>query len=164
MKKYLIILFVFCAQLSKGQEVNLSDFEGLLGHWKGTLTYLNYADDKTNFTLETQLKSIVEGNEIKMSFSYIEPNGEIVEGHEKIEVSERKGKWYINKKWKVLSFDTNENGWVLLLEIRGKDNNRKSTMQRKVTFATSSLRIEKQVRYDGTDRFFQRHIYELESI
>jgi len=164
MKKYFVLVLAVSSLFAQGQEVNLSDFEGLIGNWQGSLTYLDYGDDKTRVSLETRLEAAIKGNELKMDFYYTEPNGEVVIGKEKIAISERKGKWFVNKGWEVLSFEKTNNTWTLLVETKAKDNNKKSIIRKNFTFETSSVKIEKLVKYNGTDQFFQRHVYVLESI
>ena len=160
--KYLILLTVISISgRALSQELTEKDLYQLVAKWEGTLTYLNYGDDKTQVELKTEMDALWSGGDVQFKFRYTEPNGEIVEGKDKVSLRKKNGKSIINKDWTVSEFQKVDNGWRLLMETTGKDNGKKSSIRKEITLAGSTLQIKKLVKYNGTDNYFQRHIYQF---
>ena len=107
------------------------------------------------------MDALWSGGDVLFKFRYTEPNGEIVEGKDKVSLRKKNGKSIINKDWTVSEFQKVDNGWRLLMETTGKDNGKKSSIRKEITLAGSTLQIKKLVKYNGTDNYFQRHIYQF---
>ena len=160
--KYLILTIALCfSQIGLSQEVTEKDLHQLIAKWERTLTYLNYGDDKTQVELKTEMDALWSKDDVLFKFRYEEPNGKVVEGKDQISLESKNGKTIINKDWTVSEFQKISNGWRLLIVTDGKDNGNKSSIQKEIVLADSTLQIKKLVKYNGTDNYFQRHIYQL---
>lgn len=141
---------------SFGQEVSSADLAIIKGEWKGTLAYTDYGNDKTQYELKTNLTADWKGSSGKLKFYYTEPNGKIVTSTEKIKLISTT-EFRFDGKWKITQFDKLDNSsWRLTLETEGKDNNRDATIRQFIRVSKNEFSVQKMVRYNGTEEFFQR--------
>lgn len=152
------MLLTFCLFESFGQEISKEDLIGIDGNWSGSLTYTDYGDDKTKYTLQTNLTASVKEGSVKLQYAYKEPNGKVVTSTEKMKLGEGDTFTY-GGKLRVLEFSKNptEKSWRLVLEKTGKDNHQSVVIQQIIELSPEAFSITKMVKYDGTDSFFQRN-------
>lgn len=142
------------------QEIQKDDLQLLSGSWTGTLTYTNYGDDSTRYSLQTKMIAEWQGKKVMLAFEYTEPNGEIVKGKQSLKLGKTPNEIFYNGKWPVTGFLRTENGWELSVEKPGKDNNRNAMIRQKLILAGgNALTITKLVKYEGTEHYFQRNQY-----
>lgn len=58
------------------------DLSFLVGKWSGTLTYLDYKDNKSRVELKATLVCTLVADGLRYQFNYVEPNGKPVQGDE----------------------------------------------------------------------------------
>ena len=76
-----MLAFLFALTL---QAAPAADLAFLAGRWQGTLTYLDYKDNKTHVTLQATLTCTRTDGGLRYRFEYVEPNGKTVAGDETV--------------------------------------------------------------------------------
>ena len=131
------------------------------GEWKGTLTYLNYGDDKTLVTLPVRVEASFSEKGVEFKSFYTEPGGGIEKRSDRFRI--KKNNIYYNGYWDIVSFETKSlEEWTLSLKSEGKDNNRKASFKKVVEVSPNKITIQKMVKYEGTEEYFIRNSYRLE--
>jgi hypothetical protein len=142
------------------QKVSSDDLSGINGKWEGKLSYVDYGDDKTEYSLNTMMEATWENGSGKLKFEFKEPNGKLVYSTEKIKLISNE-EFKFDSKWQIVDFSQNGESWKLILESNGKDNNKESTLREVINYENEKLVIKKMVMYKGTDSFFMRNSYHL---
>ena len=143
------------------QTITSEDLTKIKGTWMGHLIYTDYSNDQTQVKLETNLVADWKKNSGLLVFEYIEPNGKVVRGKQKIKLGKNSSQFYMDGEWRVIDFQKTEANWKLMLEKVGKDNNRDAVIQQELQVSAVDLTIVKSVKYAGTDQFFVRNRYEF---
>jgi hypothetical protein len=131
------------------------------GEWNGTLTYLNYGDDKTMVDLSVKMVANFDKDRLKFDYFYDEGNGRI---------EKRTGVFKITRS-KILyngsstldeSDITDLEHWKLSMSSQGKDNNKKASFKQTVEVSPERIVYIKIVKYDGDSDYFMRnrHVFE----
>ncbi|MEP5105705.1 MAG: hypothetical protein ABJQ84_13830 [Ekhidna sp.] len=167
MKKLIFKLFLYSAIVAPifsnpcfGQNISNQDLSMINGSWEGQLTYVDYGDDQTQYSLDTKLFVTWKNSKGKLKFEFKEPNGKLVYSTENMKLL-NESEFEFDSKWQIADFEKSSSGWTLLLEMESTDNNRPSTLRQEIKLENSKLSITKMVMYDGTKSFFMRNQYEL---
>jgi hypothetical protein len=134
----------------------------LAGNWAGTLTYLNYRDNKSRVTLETKAVSTIEADTIKMQFEYTEPSGKLIPSSDWLWLSPDGNSLCWDGEsdaYKVSKLVRSDSSMTLIVQKVGVDNNKKATIRKTILVRGKTLTIAKQVRYQKTRKFVTRNTY-----
>ncbi len=156
----LVLVTTFTGLLAQ----SLDDRVGfVLGEWTGHLDYLDYGDDSTVVRLRTTMRSRVDrdGSAIWLQYRYTEPDGSTVTSQSSIRSGESADIIRFDGEWKIVAreIDRGDRGARLVLERSGEDNNRPAHFRLTLRGDGDRLEFRKEVRYEGTDRFFVRNAY-----
>lgn len=159
---FLLFLGVFLnAQVPS---VTSNEFQQLVGEWDGSLTYVDYRDDKSNIKLKCNMIASWKGNKGTIKIGFTEPNGKII--YDKVKLN-------LLKQGKVVKFDGEKyqvnslkkvKGFQLVMSCISKDNNRVADIKQFLNINESSITITKKVKYKGTEDFFLRNEYVLNRV
>lgn len=131
------------------------------GEWEGSLTYLNYGDDKTLVTLPLKVEADYSEKGVEFKYFFTEPGGRIEKRTDRFRI--KKKNIYYNGNWEVVSFEAKSlEEWTLSLESEGKDNNQKASFKKIINVSPSKITIKKMVKYAGTEEYFVRNSYLFE--
>lgn len=132
---------------------HLSVYEG---EWEGTLTYLNYGDDKTLVDLPVRMVATRKNDRMNFEYFYNEGDGRTEKRTGSFKV--KGDKIYYNGKWDVVNTQIeNVSNWYLELKSDGKDNNRNASFKKIVVVAPKKIEVTKWVKYEGESDFFMRN-------
>jgi len=155
-------LFLTPIQAQKSVLQN-SDFSNINQEWKGQLQYLNYGDDKSIVQIPCTLKTnFIDGkiNSI-IEFDEKDGNGKKMTSMAKFYLSKNGKHFMIDKdKWEIISTKHTDQTIQIIATNRGEDNNRPAEI--KTTWVLEkgvSITWKKDVRYDGTEDFFNRNTF-----
>ena len=157
MKNILLVLalLMHISETVYGQ-TTIDNFAFMQGNWIGVLEYTDYQDDKSKVQLKTTVAYALQFGKMVSQHTYTEPDGSMVYD---------KGQIYVSKKSDMVNFGgeklkivKNTEG-VLILEGAGDDNNKKATIRETIHYSKDSLRILKEIKYDGQTVFLNRHEY-----
>lgn len=153
----LTLLVAVMLQSPPAQDLSL-----LEGRWSGTLTYLDYKDNKTHVTLQTTLDATRTANELRYRFSYVEPNGKPVTGDETLVVASADGRSIRigSDEWTITSSAAGR----VVLEREGIDAGRPARFSRSYMIAGDELRIQTTATPAGGDPPVVRNTYVLRRI
>ena len=136
----------------------MKDLAGLPGSWTGTLTYTDYSDDKKQVVLPTSLTIADLKDSLSLTYSYTEPNKKIV-----TEV----GSLYVYEGGETLFYDGNEFDIVavrrlgdrltIIADREGMDNNKEADIRETFIIGPATLNVHKEVKYEGTEKYFMRN-------
>ncbi len=159
--KFLFTILILLTGFSRDQTLTNDHLEVFEGEWSGSLTYLNYGDDKTKVTLPMDAEITFSDKGLAFKHMFKEPNGAIETRTTKFRL--RKDKIFFNGSWEFKSGQFKDlKNWTLELEGKGKDNNRASAFTKTIEVSSNRIVVTKRVRYEGTDHYFVRnkHVYE----
>ncbi len=146
----------------------LAPFRRLAGEWAGTLTYTDYTDDATRVELGVRIgvaerRDSLGAPALELRYAYTEPDGRAVEGGRDLLVpgTDPARVSFGDHGWAVLARDTTGGRLRLVVEREGDDNDRPATIRETLTATGDAWTLLKEIRYSGTDRFFERHTYAL---
>ena len=139
-------------------KIKSGDFKRLLnGQWKGKLTYQDYRSNKKVSILSNL--TVTESNEDKLSwiFEYEYPDEPKANKKSIVKISED-GKTFdeetvverTNLPNKTLKIVTTKNGM---------DNDKPAVLRHTYLLSKKSFSIKKEVKYEGTQKFFERNEY-----
>jgi len=142
----------------KTPKIKSSDFKQLTaGQWKGKLTYQDYRSNKKVSILSNL--TVTESNEDKLSwiFEYEYPDEPKANKKSIVKIS-KDGKTFdeetvverINLPNKTLRIVTTNNG---------TDNDKPAVFRHTYLLSKKSFSIKKEVKYKGTQEFFERNEY-----
>lgn len=163
-----LVLTNFCFIISLSAQdavVQNSDFASINKEWVGQLKYLNYADDTQIVSIPCTLKTEFDHGKIKskIEFDELDKKGKKMTSKSKFRLS-KDGKYFImdGEKWAISSMEKKDQTIQIIAQKRGKDNNQQADL--KITWTLikdTSISWKKDVKYDGTDQFFNRNIFEF---
>ncbi|NNE04522.1 MAG: hypothetical protein HKN15_02200 [Xanthomonadales bacterium] len=158
----LLAAISFAAFAESGQEaqveVSMEDFQALEGDgWEGSLNYLNYGSDKRS-TIPVKMAIEISGKRsLQIAIRY--PGEEEYNNSEKIKIS-RNGKRVDG--YDLVARELQPDGVLLLTTLgSGRDDDRKADIQMVYFISANEFRIEKNVRFDQDDGFFNRNVYQF---
>ncbi len=160
---FLASLLINSTIYAQSLAVQNSDFEGINQNWTGQLQYLNYGDDKSIVKIHCTLKTDFKKGKIKsiIEFNELDKKGKKMTSKSKFQLSKNGEFFLIDKeKWEVVSMEKADQNIQIIAQKRGKDNNRMADL--KITWTlkkNQSISWKKDVRYDGTDQFFNRNSF-----
>lgn len=158
--KILISVFLIIIGTIFPQSLTNNHLKVYEGEWEGTLTYLNYGDDKTLVTLPVKVEAIHNEKGVEFKYFFTEPGGRIEKRTDRFRI--KKDRIYYNGYWDFVSEDLVDlENWTLELKSEGKDNNRKASFKKLIEVSPSAISIKKLVKYEGTETFFVRNEYQL---
>lgn len=152
-----------CATPPTGGADPLEPYRLLVGRWAGELTYTNYRDDATRVTLGVQTTVREEAGALVFATVYTEPDGrEVGGGESRLEPGADPSRLrYDGEPWRVLAREADPARLAVVLERDGEDNERPATIRLTLTAQGGSWQVVKDVRYQATESFFERHRYVL---
>ncbi len=180
----LFLSFVGYAQ----QKAKIPDnfLKAMQGDWKGKLTYTDYQDDSTQVTMDVWLKSDVVNKKLIKQFYYKEPDGNTKQKSKSQDTTytTNGGENLIESGYKlpfrVVQFSTSKSTnsssttvdgvkvkksaaatheQMVVMETADDDNEKKSTIRTTITVDANNMTIKKEVKYEGTSKFFVRHTF-----
>lgn len=160
MKIIVHILFFLLPAFSFAQkkELTYKDLKGLTGNWAGQLVYTDYSDDKTQVTLPTKLEVVDMNDSVALNFTYMEPNGKTVMDKGSLRTYEEGKKlWYDGFEFDILAVRRNGERLIVIAEREGPDNNKQADIRETFVIGPMVFYIKKEVKYEGTDKFFTRN-------
>lgn len=136
--------------------VSMEDFDVLAGDgWEGSLTYLNYGSDQRSTIPVKMAIEILGKHSLRIAIRY--PGEEQYNDAEKIKIS-RNGKRVDG--YDLVARELQPDGALVLTAIgSGRDDDRKADIQMVYFISANEFRIEKNVRFDQDDNFFNRNVY-----
>ncbi|HEX9951595.1 MAG TPA: S41 family peptidase, partial [Rubricoccaceae bacterium] len=146
----------------------VAPFRRLVGDWTGTLIYTDYQDDATRVGLGVRIgvaeqRDALDASVLEFRYAYTEPDGRAVEGGRDLlgPGTDPARLSFGDYEWTVVGRDTTGGRLQLVIEREGDDNDRPATIRETLTAGTDAWALLKEVRYTGTDAFFERHTYAL---
>ncbi len=132
----------------------------LVGKWIGALEYLDYQDNTSRVSLPTELTVKEAGKKLKLQFAYLEPNGKIVRGKNKVIIGDETIEWG-GSDWDIQSVEgePDEGGWKMVLLTEGEDDDRPATLRQTIIRKKNELTLLKEVRYGPDEPFTFRNTY-----
>jgi hypothetical protein len=166
MNKKIILLFclliLFTAKSLVAQKKNtnflLSTLSSSRGHWKGTLTYLDYSSTNS-YTIPAEIDISFTNNKEGFIRAYSYPN-EPNENSTDTTYTKQSGKYF--GKEKVTRFiKSNSKDFILITEFNDVDGNDKkpATIRHKYQLEGNSFIIRMDVKFKGTKNWINRHEY-----
>ena len=159
MKKISLLLsFVFLLFFTHAQPFQIMDLKQSVGHWEGSLTYLDYSTGKP-YTMSANI-SISLTNDQKgyiMGFEYPK------EPHANAADTSYVANGIFGQE-KIVSFKKEPSGdFALITEKFGEDGNdhQKATLRHNYHLKGNAFSISKEVKFDGTDKWIKRNAYQF---
>lgn len=152
---FLSLTFLF------NQELTPDHLKVYSGEWNGTLTYLNYGDDKTMVDLSVRMVATYDNDKLKFEYFYNEGDGRVEKRTGTFKIT--KSKILYNGSWTLDESEiTDLQHWKLSMSSEGKDNNRKASFKQTVEVSPDRIVYIKMVKYDGESSYFMRnrHVFE----
>ncbi|MEM7786126.1 MAG: S41 family peptidase [Bacteroidota bacterium] len=148
------------------EAVRLDD---LAGDWTGTLVYTDYGDDATRVTLPITASGQITRDDrlgadaLRLDVVFTEPDGSPggTGSTTLAALPEARAFGYDGEAWQVLSHAASADGFEVVIEAEGADNNRPATIRHTIRHRDGVLTDRKDVRYQGTDAFFERNTVTL---
>jgi hypothetical protein len=158
MKKIFFSILVLVSLITNAQQtISINDFKTLEGKWKGSLTYLEYRSGTSETIKSNAAIAIKEGDIFELSLYYTdEPD------HNNAELYQIKEKATMVNNMKVVERVMQADGSLkIIFESKGPDGNdyKPATFNHIYIIAKNNFTITKMVRFEGEDKFFQRHQY-----
>ena len=166
--KFAILSFLFLLSnllvvtiYAQNTAVQNSDFATINQQWVGQLQYLNYGDDKSIVAIPCSLKTDFTKGKVNsiIEFDELDKNGKKMINKAKFYLS-KNGKYFMmdKEKWEIISTENTAKTIQIIATKKGEDNGRSAEM--KITWLLEkgkSLSWKKDVRYEGTNNFFNRN-------
>ncbi len=159
-----MIFFVFAlitvAAQTKSINFQISTLSSSVGHWKGTLTYLDYSGSNL-YSMPAEIDISYTGNKVGYIMAYTYPN-EPKANNTDTTYTKGSGKYFGREK--VISFvKNNSRDFTLITEFDDVDGNdkREATIRHKYKLEGNSFIIRMDVKFKGTNEWFNRHEYQF---
>lgn len=140
---------------SSGPTAEVSDFQGMVGAWDGTLTYLDYGDNETRVSLQTSVVYTAQTSGLDFEFAYTEPNGEVIRDEGTLRVLDDGRIGMGLEAFEVQQREVRgPSDALIVMTRRGTDNDRPGMVWRTIQIEGDVLIIRQEILLDGmTDRF-----------
>lgn len=146
---------------AQNNTVSNSDFKEMIADWTGNLSYLNYQDDKSIFTIPCILKTTFKNGKLKTKITYdeLDKKGKKMTSKSSFHISKDGQHLMVGKdKWKIISSKKSDTQIQIITQTTGDDNNRPSEFRMTLTITKGeSIQWKKEVKYQGTENFFNRN-------
>lgn len=163
--KILKIPFLFCLILfGFNSEMPFTHIQDLKGNWNGTLTYTDYQDDVSRYTLNCKMNVKVKKNSACLKIAFTEPNGTIVYDKVKLKILKSGNEVKLDgQEYRVKMFkkDKKSKGWELIIQSRSTDNNKQAIILQRINYSPSKLSIAKEIDYEDGSKIIQRNKFEF---
>jgi hypothetical protein len=136
----------------------ISTLSSSVGHWKGTLTYLDYSS-ANSYTMPAEIDISYTSNKTGYIRAYIYPN-EPKANSTDTTYTKGSGKYFGREK--IVSFvKSNSKDFTLVTEFEDVDGNDKkeATIRHKYQLEGNSYIIRMDVKFKGTSNWINRHEY-----
>ena len=156
-----------CAPRLQPSDTAAPQLDALAGEWSGTLTYTDYGDDQSRTTLPiTATASSVQDPSfdetgLLLNVSFREPDGTPAGSSRTLFTPLSDAIGYDLERWQLITASVEDDAFSYTFETESEDNNRPATIRQTVAYRAGVLTNRKEVRYEGTNRFFERNIVEL---
>lgn len=158
MKKAITLFFALVCLIAKAQTLTNTEIMPIIGSWQGTLTYLDYTSN-----VKTVIPANVDIQQIKVgvfTFSNQFPKEPHVKWTDTVAIS-KDGMWY--GKVKVVSKKQLADGTlVFITEENGNDDKKPALLRRTYTISPNKYSVVKDVKFDGSNEWINRHEYKYE--
>jgi hypothetical protein len=159
-----MIFFVFSlltvAAQTKNINFQISTISSSVGHWKGTLSYLDYSS-ANSYTMPAEIDISYTSNKAGYIIAYNYPN-EPKANSTDTTYTKGSGKYFGREK--VISFvKSNSRDFTLITEFDDVDGNDKkeATIRHKYKLEGNSFVIRMDVKFKGTTEWIKRHEYQF---
>ncbi|MCX6206359.1 MAG: nuclear transport factor 2 family protein [Bacteroidetes bacterium] len=164
-KLALLVLFVVTQLMSASAQIKninfqISTISSSTGHWKGTLTYLDYSS-ANSYTMPAEIDISYTSNKAGYIRAYTYPNEPKANSTDTTYTKES-GRYFGREK--VISFvKTNSRDFTLITEFDDVDGNDKkeATIRHKYKLEGNSFIIRMDVKFKGTTNWLNRHEYQF---
>lgn len=151
---------VYCQDMQDApkNQILTSDLVLLIGHWEGTLTYVDYSTNEP-YTMPANLVMKQGKNEFQLIGSHEYPNEPGANTNVKLKISENGAR--LNKR-NVTSREILPDGQIqIMTEYLHKDGNDGKMATNRITYTLGSDKysVRKDVRFDGTTDWIMRNEY-----
>ena len=161
MKSIFAAILLSLGILIQPNEVTKEHLQVFEGEWTGSLTYLNYGDDKTLVTLPLRTEASMDAKGVRFNYYFTEPSGSIEERKDRLYF--RDGKLMFSGKWEIVSSEAKDlQNWTMELKKSGKDNNKDSDFKESIIVTPDKITVTKMVKYRDGDAYFMRNQYVFE--
>ena len=142
------------------------DLSSLEGDWDGTLRYLDYGDNESYVSLKTQATYRLGRDQIKTSYAYTEPNGEIINDKGSIKLSSDGTVAMDGLTYRILDIDKEGDApWsAIRMEAPGVDNGSPGMITITIAMAGDALTITKDVLLEGETDPYTRNEYAFQRV
>ena len=161
MKNILKIGLLLCLSntllFAQNNKISAIDFKPLIGHWQGSLTYLDYQTNKP-YTMPADLEVKQIEDRSSFVFSNIYPNEPKANDADTVIISDSGLK--INDE--IITSKRKTNGLLeITTELTGIDgnDNKAATIKHIYTFGTNEYVVIKEVKFVGSTKWIKRHEY-----
>lgn len=153
----ILTLVVSLSAMAQNKKVSSKDLQPLVGSWAGQLTYLDYSDNKAVGIKASLMVKKKNENFYQFNFSYPDEPGQSSRDDYNIN---KKGTM-IGDKMIIERSVQEDSSLKIVLEENGKDGNdqKPATFRSVMIITKKTFTVTKLVRFDGEDKFFQRHQY-----
>lgn len=165
MKTFLIFFFVTgmlgISVFSQTPTVSARDLKPLEGRqWTGTLTYLDYTSGKKTTIKSNIVVTRSSSDALSWTFEMYYPLEPAADGKDEVSLS-LDGRTFNGE---AVIESTKLPGGILrvVTTAPGKDDNRNATIRHTYLIGKRTFSIQKEVKFDGTDEFIERNIYNWE--
>lgn len=164
-KQVLTLILVFNLMLQLTAQTStyrfqISTLTSSVGHWQGTLTYLDYSSSKS-YTMPAEIDISYTSNKTGYIRAYTYPN-EPKANTTDTTYTKESGKYFGREK--VVSFvKSNSKDFTLITEFDDVDGNDKkeATIRHKYKLEGNSFIIRMDVKFKGTTEWINRHEYQF---
>ena len=149
------------AQTNSGQssQMELKDFQTIIGKWNGSLTYMDYQTGNP-YTMKANLR-VVKGRSPRQLVVYNEYPGEPgANSKSKFRLSKNRKK--LNRKTISTRAQINAQEVKITTEHKGKDNRKKALVRNIYIIGAKTFINRKEVKYMGTDEWITRNEYSFQ--
>lgn len=155
----LCLNFAAFAQTAKAK-LNADQLQTLSGSWEGTLTYLDYQNDKSKVTLKVKSVNQWLAPNLSRDVIFTEPNGKEIKSaavttvaNDGKNITEDKLTWAVIKN----AFDKKKKERTVVYEARGEDNDKPADLRKTLVIRQDEYTVTKTVRYQNTAEYFVRN-------
>jgi hypothetical protein len=157
-RSLLIALFSILPVFAQTATVKPEDFRTLTGgRWMGTLVYVDYRSNKEVSIPSNLTVAEAKGEDPTWIFEYEYPDEPKANSKENVKLA--KNGTSINDETVVERASLDGGLLRVVTERRGKDNDRDALIRYTYTIGQSSFSIKKEVRPEGSTKFFERNRY-----
>lgn len=158
MKKILLVTGLLVTLYSAAQQkISIEDFKPLQGKWKGTLTYLDYKDNKeTTIPANTLIEIAGKQSFDQYVFYSAEPDKN---ARTRYKIKEQG--MMLNDKRVTGRTQLPDGSLQITMESTGTDgnDNKAAAFQHILIISPSTFSVTKMVKFNEEEGYFRRHIY-----